>query len=230
MVGNLRAELTSFVGRRSELAELRRLSSSARLVTLVGVGGVGKTRLALRAAEELRRAFPDGVWLVELEALDDPGLVAQAVAEALGMRDEALSATDRLAGYLEDKTLLIILDNCEHLADACAALAGKLLARGAGVRVLATSRHRLGAEGEQLLPVEPFGVSDDAGVSQEALTLFADRARAVAPGFDVDHGSGVSGCAGPSYLPGRPRVRFGRCGVRQMGRWPTGQGWAGTRH
>jgi predicted ATPase/DNA-binding CsgD family transcriptional regulator len=194
VAGNLRAELTSFVGRRHELTEVRRLLSGARLVTLVGVGGVGKTRLAVHAAAEMRRAFPDGVWLAELEMLSDPGLVPQAVAQALGLRDEAFAATDRLVDYLDGKSLLLVLDNCEHLADACAVLVGKLLAGSSGVRVLATSRHRLGAEGEQLLPVEPFAVPDDEVVSEpegraghEALMLFADRAAAVAPGFDLAH-------------------------------------------
>lgn len=192
MAGNLRAELTSFVGRRRELTELRRLLSGARLVTLVGVGGVGKTRLAMHAAAEMRRAFPDGVWVAELEALTEPGLVPQAVAQALGLRDEAFAATDRLVGYLEGRSLLLVLDNCEHLADACAVLVGKLLAGSSGVRVLATSRHRLGAEGEQLLPVEPFAVPDDADPGHEALMLFSDRAAAVAPGFDIaEHRSTV---------------------------------------
>lgn len=192
VIGNLPAELTSFVGRRHELAEARRLLSSARLVTFVGVGGVGKTRLALRAAAEMRRAFGDGVWLVELEALSDPSLVPQAVAHALGLRDESFHASDRLADYLEDKSLLLVLDNCEHVADACCSLVGKLLAATSQVRVLATSRQRLGAEGEQLMPVEPFALlgdsaqaTDSAAAGHEALTLFADRASAVVPGFDL---------------------------------------------
>lgn len=200
MAGSLRAELTSFIGRRDELTELRRLLSGARLVTLIGVGGVGKTRLAVHAAAQLRRVFHDGVWLVELEALTDPGQVPQAVAQAVGLRDQAFAAADRLADYLEHRSLLLVLDNCEHVADPCAALVGKLLARSTGVRVLATSRHRLGAEGEQLLAVEPFATpaEQDAPIDarragHEALTLFADRAAAVAPGFDIaDHRSTVS--------------------------------------
>lgn len=183
--------MTSFVGRRRELAAVRKMLSSSRLVTLVGVGGVGKTRLAVRAAREMRRAFSDGVCFVEFDTLTDPGMVPPTVARALGLREEAFGATDRLVGYLEDKSLLLVLDNCEHLADVCAAFAGKVLAGGPQLRMLVTSRHRLGAEGEQLLLVEPLVVPADeqsaerAGAEQDVLTLFADRAAAVAPDFEL---------------------------------------------
>ena len=149
VTGNLPAELTSFVGRRGELAEVRRLLAGSRLVTLTGVGGVGKTRLALRAAAGLRRAFRDGVWLVRLDQLRDEALVAQAVAGALGLQDRAgYAPAAALAEYLAGRQLLLVLDNCEHLVDAAAKLADALLRAAAGLRVLATSRevadHRRG--------------------------------------------------------------------------------------
>ena len=121
VTGNLPAELTSFVGRRGELTEVRRLLAGSRLVTLTGVGGVGKTRLALRAAAGLRRAFPGGVWLVRLDQLRDEALVAQAVAMALGLQDRAgYAPAAALAEYLAGRQLLLVLDNCEHLVDAAA--------------------------------------------------------------------------------------------------------------
>ncbi|MER6800112.1 ATP-binding protein, partial [Amycolatopsis mediterranei] len=185
--GNLPAELTSFVGRRHELGEAKRLLATARLVTLTGAGGVGKTRLALRVAADVRRAFPDGVWLVELADVGDPHLVPNTVATAFGLRVTSDQAAG-LAEYLEDKQLLLVLDNCEHVADECATLVAKLLAVSAGLRVLATSRHTLHVEGEHLLHVEPLpvpGDEDAGGGPVEAVTLFADRAAAVSPGFEL---------------------------------------------
>jgi hypothetical protein len=133
-VGNLPAEVTSFVGRRHDLAEAKRLLSAARLLTLTGTGGVGKTRLAVRVAADIRKAFPDGVWLVELADLRDPQLLPSTAAIALGLRGAAAYAAG-LAEYLEDKKLLLVLDNCEHMADECAALVAKLLAACSDVRV-----------------------------------------------------------------------------------------------
>ena len=116
VTGNLPAELTSFVGRRGELAEVRRLLAGSRLVTLTGVGGVGKTRLALRAAAGLARAFAGGVWLVQLDRVRDEVLVAQAVAGTLGLRDRVgYAPTAALAEYLAGRQLLLVLDNCEHV-------------------------------------------------------------------------------------------------------------------
>ena len=185
-VGNLPSELTSFVGRRHELAETRRLLATSRLVTLTGVGGVGKTRLALRAAAEARRAFPDGVWYVPLAELRDPALLAHTIAAALGVTDEVGSQVGGLAEYLEDKRVLLVLDNCEHVLDACAVLVAKLLSATSAVRVLATSRHLLRADGEQVLVVPPLPVSSPEEPTVEAVTLFAERAAAVVPGFTVD--------------------------------------------
>src|SRR5262245_52666989 len=119
-VSTLPPELTSFVGRRGELAEVRRLLSASRLVTLTGVGGVGKTRLALRAANNLLRAFPDGVSFVELAALENPELLGQTVSEALQIRDRSSRPTDEvLTERLRNRRFLLVLDNCEHLRDAC---------------------------------------------------------------------------------------------------------------
>ena len=127
-LGNLPAEVTSFVGRRHEVTGVRRMLATSRLVTLTGAGGVGKTRLAQRVGLDMRRAFPDGVWLVELAELRDPDLVAVTVAEALGVREESVSPdAPGLAAFLADQQALLILDNCEHLVGACADLAETLL-------------------------------------------------------------------------------------------------------
>jgi predicted ATPase/DNA-binding CsgD family transcriptional regulator len=189
-LGVLPAESTSFVGRRSELAEMKRLLGVARLVTLTGTGGVGKTRLATRAGTELRRVFHDGVRWVQLGELQDPELLPQTVAAALGIRDEAAEPVDRLAQFLVDKQLLLVMDNCEHLADQCAALIAELLSLSPGLSVIATSRQRLGVKGEHLLRVEPLPLPPpaterdwSAAPGFDSLSLFADRAAAVRPGF-----------------------------------------------
>ncbi len=187
--GRLPAELTSFVGRRHELAATRRLLSSSRLLTLTGVGGVGKSRLAMRMAAELRRTFPDGVWFVELAALRDPGLLAHTLANALELRDVSAEPAADLAEYLEDKHLLLVLDNCEQLTEACGVLAGKLLAAAPQLRILATSRHVLGVEGEQILQVPPLSTPPPEAADAthyESVALFVDRARAVSPEFEID--------------------------------------------
>jgi predicted ATPase len=158
--GALPAELTSFVGRRRELKETRRLLAASRMLTLTGVGGVGKTRLALRMATEVRRSFEDGVWFVELAAVQDPQLVPHTVANTLELRQVSADPAADLAAYLEGQRLLVVLDNCEHLTDACAVLASKLLAADPGLRILATSRHVLGVEGEQILSVPPLSTPD----------------------------------------------------------------------
>jgi predicted ATPase/DNA-binding CsgD family transcriptional regulator len=193
VTGNLPAELTSFVGRRGELAEVRRLLAGSRLVTLTGVGGVGKTRLGLRAAAGLRRAFRDGVWLVQLDQVRDEALVAQAVAAALGLQDRAgYSPAAALAEYLAGRQLLLVLDNCEHLVDAAAKLADTLLREAAGLRVLATSRESLNITAETVLAVPPLA-APEAGrrlsVAElarfPAASLFAERAAQVVPRFAV---------------------------------------------
>ncbi|KWW97798.1 hypothetical protein TH66_20330 [Carbonactinospora thermoautotrophica] len=193
-VGNLPVEVTSFVGRRRELTEAKRLLSQTRLLTLTGVGGVGKTRLALRVAAELHRAFPDGVWLVDLASLEDPKLLPDTVATALDVSDQsARSSLEVLSAYLQDKRALLVLDNCEHLLDECATLVDTLLQTGPELRILATSRQALGVDGEWTLSVPPLSVPDlsrnqSASTLRQydAVNLFAERAAAVLPSFRID--------------------------------------------
>ena len=166
---NLPAELTSFVGRRPELREVKRLLTTARLVTLTGSGGAGKTRLALRAAAEMARGFPEGAWLVSLAPVQDPLLVSEAVFSALGAQDQSAGwSLSALTGYLAGKRLLLVLDNCEHLLDACAVLAGSLLKACPMVYVLATSRQALGVAGEVRMPVPPMSLPADGDQDQQA--------------------------------------------------------------
>ncbi|MFJ7215384.1 ATP-binding protein [Amycolatopsis sp. NPDC098790] len=191
--GNLPADTTSFVGRKPDVSEVKRLLTQARLVTLTGVGGVGKTRLAVQTAAELARAFPDGVWLVELAGLQNPALVAHTVLEALRVHDETgRTPAEVLAEHLRDRRLLVVLDNCEHVLDACATLAHDLLRAAPGLRLLATSRERLALAGEHLWPVSPLPLPEPgrplpggAWLRYPALTLFAERAAAVDPAFAV---------------------------------------------
>ena len=157
--GGLRGELTEFVGRRAELARVRDALEGARLVTLTGPGGIGKTRLALQVAAGAGRAFRDGVWLAELSGLRDPGLLVAEVARSLGLSDQSARwAVASLADYLEDRQLLLVLDGCEHLADACAVMADALLRGCPGLRIIATSRHVLGVAGEVTIAVPPMTV------------------------------------------------------------------------
>ncbi|MCL2533505.1 MAG: protein kinase [Nocardiaceae bacterium] len=197
--GKLPLELTGFVGRRRELAEIRERLSSSRLVTLTGIGGVGKTRLALRAAAELRRGFGDGVCLVELGGLRDDSVLVDVVAAALGLRNRLVpSATaaaallEQLVTFLAGRHLLLVLDNCEHVIDAAAELVDTLLRTCAELRVLATSREPLGIGGEAVLHVPPLPVPDPQSQpslqgmpSYDAVTLFAQRAAAAVPGFEI---------------------------------------------
>jgi len=130
--GNLPVEMTSFVGRRQEIAEVKRLLARSRLVTLTGAGGVGKTRLAVRVAGQLRRAFPDGVWLVSLADLSDPALLPATVATVLGVQDySAQGLMAAVCEFLRGRHLLLVMDNCEHLVDACAGFVGGGVAGGA---------------------------------------------------------------------------------------------------
>ncbi|RSN70983.1 BTAD domain-containing putative transcriptional regulator [Actinomadura sp. WAC 06369] len=200
--GALPAETTSFVGRERELAETRRLLRAARLVTLTGVGGVGKTRLALRTAEQVRPSFPEGVWLADLAALTDSTLVARAVAEALGLRDQSVrSALDALADHVRDRRLLLVLDNCEHLMDAVVPLVQRLLCAAPGLRVLATSRERLGVPGEHVFLVPGLTLRDDAdGGACEAVRLLSDRAAACAAPLR-DGGSAAELCRRLDGIP-----------------------------
>jgi predicted ATPase/DNA-binding CsgD family transcriptional regulator len=198
--GNLPADVTSFVGRRHELAEVRELLQHARLVTLTGVGGVGKTRLALRAAADVHRAFPDGVWLVELAGLHDAGLVGPSVAAALGLVEQTSGwSLAALSDLIAERQLLLVLDNCEHVLDACAVLADTLLKACSGLRILTTSRQPLRIGGEYCVEVEPLttpdpsdGASLESMARNEAVSLFVDRAAAVQPGFHLDEINAVA--------------------------------------
>jgi predicted ATPase/DNA-binding CsgD family transcriptional regulator len=190
--GNLPAEASSFVGRRAELAEARSKLTAARLVSLVGPGGVGKTRLAIHVASDLVRTFADGAWLVELADVRDPALVDHAVMAALDLRDQ--TATDPatlLRAYLRDKQLLLVLDNCEHLVDATARLIDGVLRAAPGVRVMATSREPLSVAGEHVLPVPPLQLPSPHAESlaqvshNDAVRLFVERAAAAAGSFQL---------------------------------------------
>ena len=191
---NLPIEATSFVGRRQELREVKGLLATTRLLTLTGSGGTGKTRLGLRAAAELERGFPDGVWFAPLASIQDPMLVSQAVFAALGLQDQSAGwSLVTLTDYLADSRLLLVLDNCEHLLDACAVLASTLLRACPNVRLLATSRQALGVAGEVRMPVPPMALpreGEDESVERlsnaEALSLLSERAQAVLPGFAVN--------------------------------------------
>ncbi|MEV6595709.1 LuxR C-terminal-related transcriptional regulator [Actinoplanes sp. NPDC051346] len=211
-LGNLPAEVTSFVGRRHELTGVRRMLSTSRLVTLTGAGGVGKTRLAQHAGLELRRAFRDGVWLAELAELRDPDLVTVTVAEALGVREESVRPdAPGLATFLADRQALLILDNCEHLVAACADLVETLLRSCPHLRVLVTSRQALRITGEATLTVQPLSVpaSDlactPADLSRfEAASLLVERATAVLPGFEVTDANCATVTALCQALEGMP--------------------------
>ena len=200
--GNLPSETTSFIGREKELAETWRLLRLSRLVTLTGVGGVGKTRLALRAARQVSASFPEGVWLADLAALTDATLLARAVAEALEIRDQSVrSAVDSLADHVRDRRLLLVLDNCEHLVDAVAPLVQHLLRAAPGLRVLATSRERLAVPGEHVLVVSGLDLHDhlDEGAC-EAVRLLSDRAQACAAPVR-DSGSATELCRRLDGIP-----------------------------
>jgi predicted ATPase/serine/threonine protein kinase len=204
---NLRHAVTRFVGRQREIAEIREWLGRTRLVTLVGPGGIGKTRLALETARLVLGEHRDGVWLVELAALADPSLVAQAVVSALGVRERrGRSEGDLLAEELRDKQLLLVLDNCEHLVDACARLAERLLEEAPGLRVLATSREALGVAGEAAWPVPALAVpaSDDEAFECEAAALFRDRASLARPGLELTKSSAATIAALCRRLEGVP--------------------------
>src|SRR4051794_37254284 len=194
--GALPVELTSFVGRRRELADVKRLLASSRLLTLTGPGGVGKTRLAARAAQETGRQYPGGTWFVELAPVVDPPLVIQAVFATLGLQDRSSAAPiETLASYLADRQPLLILDNAEQVREATAVLAGSLLRSCPDLRILVTSRQALGVTGEVIVAVPPLSLpaddaTDAAWTRSDAVALFAERAAAAQPGFELDATTG----------------------------------------
>ena len=190
---NLPRHLSSFVGRRADVAEVRQLTTEAPLVTLTGPGGVGKTRLCLQVAAELVDTFVDGAWLVELETLTDEALVAQQVSLALGVAEASdADAQEALLGHLRSREALLILDNCEHVIDAAARLANTVLRSCPGLRILATSREALGVAGERMYPVRSLSLPTHVGTLTaeqaaefEAVGLFAERAQAADPTFRI---------------------------------------------
>jgi predicted ATPase/DNA-binding SARP family transcriptional activator len=188
---NIPAALNSFVGREREMAELQRALAMTRLLTLTGAGGTGKTRLATEAARELAGTYPDGAWMVDASALSDPELLTQAVAAVFGVGEQPeqpLLAS--LTDALRPKETLLVLDNCEHLIDACAHLSETLLGSCRNLRILATSRQALGIAGDVVWPVPPLSVPDpgrpvtfEAVASSAAALLFSDRAKHRRPDF-----------------------------------------------
>jgi predicted ATPase/DNA-binding SARP family transcriptional activator len=223
--GNLRARLTSFVGREDDLAAIRSDLAGARLVTLTGPGGSGKTRLAQESADAVAGAYPDGVWFTELAPLDHPDAIPHAVLSALGRRDSVVfgSARDglgsdphpedpveRLVEHCAERRLLLVLDNCEHLIGAAAHLAGELLARCPRLTVLATSREPLGVPGEVVRPVEPLP-------PDTAVRLFTERARAARPGaLRPAGGAGADGPVEPAEQANRTTDGDETAAVREI--------------
>ncbi|MGE5695066.1 MAG: ATP-binding protein [Candidatus Sericytochromatia bacterium] len=178
--GNLRLAVTSFIGRDSEVTEVQTAISAHRLLTLTGVGGVGKTRLAFESAARIGKQFSDGVWICELASLDGGAAVSHAVAAALRLQQrQGLGIDATVIEYLQARELLLVVDNCEHVLEAAAGLVDQIVRHCPRVSVLATSREALGIEGERILPVPPLPVED-------ATVLFVDRAKAGRPDFDLE--------------------------------------------
>jgi predicted ATPase/class 3 adenylate cyclase/DNA-binding CsgD family transcriptional regulator len=176
----LPVQLTSFVGRQEQLTQVRELLTQSRLLTLTGAGGAGKTRLAVQIADQLSGEFGDGVWYVDLAPITDPELVPLTVARAFGLPDQpGRSTMDTLTRFIADRQMLVVLDNCEHLLDASAALINALLGVTAGLTFLATSREPIGVAGEVSWRVPSLSLAD------EALELFTDRARRARPDFTL---------------------------------------------
>src|SRR4051794_18893661 len=182
--GNLRPATTSFVGREADVAEVQAALKAHRLVTLTGVGGVGKTRLALEVASRAVNDFTDGVFVIELAPVGDPGAVPDVVAATMGITQQpGLSMAESIGRVLEDHSRLLVFDNCEHVIDAAADTIEAIFAHSLTVAVLVTSREGLRLSDEQLWPVPSLDVR--AGADSAAATLFVDRARAVSPGVSM---------------------------------------------
>ena len=201
------------MGRRQGLADLKRALASTRLLTLSGPGGIGKTKLALRAGRESVRQYPDGVWFVELASVQDPSLVVQAVFTALGLQDRSSRwAVTTLIDYLAERRPLLVLDNCEHVLDPVAVLAGTLLRGCPNLRILATSRQALGVTGEVVIDVPTLSLPGDGDTStspetllrSDAVALFVERASAVQQGFAVDAGNAAAILSVCTHVDGIP--------------------------
>jgi predicted ATPase/DNA-binding CsgD family transcriptional regulator len=202
---DLPTEPNSFVGREHELDELRKLVFAGRLVTLAGPGGIGKTRLALHALAALADEFPDGVCYVELADVSSPDLVVSRVASVAGVTEEKdRPLLDTLADALRARSLVLALDNCEHLLDACARIAQRLLAAAPDLRMVVTSREPLRVAGETVWPVPPLSLTSANGSAPEAVRLFADRAAAITPGFELTPASAAAAEAICRTLDGIP--------------------------
>ncbi|MFC7645345.1 ATP-binding protein [Streptosporangium lutulentum] len=185
--GNVPPETSSLVGRRRELDELATLIGRSPLVTITGVAGVGKTRLAIRTAGRLRDSFADGAWVVELSDQRNGDLIGHDIAAVLGLREQSVRPQwEVLADFLADKRLMLVLDTCDHLIDACATLLRRVLSDAPHARVLVTSRQPLGLPGERIFPIEPLPVPEAGGAGTEAVRLFTERAHALVPGLDLD--------------------------------------------
>ncbi|MER6943644.1 AAA family ATPase [Nonomuraea sp. NPDC000554] len=202
-------DVSSFVGRRHEVAAARKVLSRSRLLTLTGTGGVGKSRLALRLAETLRGTFRDGVEIVELAALEEGDLLEPTVAAALGLRGAGSEPMALLVNYLSDKRMLLVLDNCEHLLEECADFVDRLLRRSPQLRILATSRQTLGVYGEQVLavpslPVPEPGLPVRDIARHDAVRLFVERAAGVCPGFCLERGNAACVARLAQRLDGLP--------------------------
>jgi predicted ATPase/DNA-binding winged helix-turn-helix (wHTH) protein len=188
-ITNLSEPLTSFIGRERELVEIKRLLPDSRLLTLVGIGGIGKTRLALQVAAEVMAAYRNGVWLVNLAPLADPALVPSAVAQVLGVREAAgKPLIESLCGQVKGRQLLLVLDNCEHVLEACAQLADAMLRGAADLTIIATSREPLHVAGEKIHPLVTLSLPEHATNARsvarsEAVQLFVERAREQLPEF-----------------------------------------------
>lgn len=221
---NLPHGLTSFIGRERELAEVRDRLGATRLLTIFGIGGLGKSRLSLQVASASLDQFPDGVWFVELAPVSDPRLVAQALASVLGIRDDAgASPQDTILKFVRDRRMLIVLDNCEHVTQACAELARGILQSGPNVTILATSRERLGIGGEQTYPLSPFEVPPREPLAAAALAEFAsvrllsERALAARPDFAVTDDNAHAVAAICQQLDGIPlALELAAARVRSM--------------
>ena len=223
---NLPAPVSSFIGREREKAEVRRLLAGTRLLTLTGPGGCGKTRLALEVAGEIVDAYDDGVWSIEFAPLTDPALLPQAVAAALGVRESpSQPLRDTLSAWLKPRRTLLILDNCEHLIDACARFAESLLRAAPGLSILATSREPLRIAGEATWLVPSLSLPDPGGpadldrlLESEAVQLFLDRAGRAVPGFGLTPENGASVAELCYRLDGIPlAIELAAARVRALG-------------
>ncbi|MFO1303256.1 MAG: tetratricopeptide repeat protein [Burkholderiales bacterium] len=219
---NLPQQVTSFVGRERELARVRDLLAQSRLVSLVGPGGIGKTRLSLQLAADLLEDFPDGIWFIEFAAIVDPSLVPKVVAQALGLQEDAdTPVAQALCAHLASRRTLLVLDNCEHLVHACAAMADALLRSAPDIRVLASSREALNIAGEQTYPMPALEVPGPGSGAADAARsdagrLFVERARSRQPAFTLDdrNASAVSQiCARLDGIPLALELAAARVGV-----------------